>query len=111
MLPVEEEITFEVGDRVIIVNGPKGTGSSKVERITKTQYILENKQRFRRDNRSLVGGSDYYVTYIKKATPEALHKLAAQISRSQLSRMNWGNVPDTAVVEITKIINKAKEKI
>ncbi len=47
----------------------------KVERLTKTQVILENGSRYRRKDGVLVGNNNYYRSRLRQYTEEAANKI------------------------------------
>ena len=62
---------LKVGDKVFY-DSHSATAIYKIKRLTKAQIILSNKQRFRKKDGRLVGGSAWTMTTISPLTPERI---------------------------------------
>jgi hypothetical protein len=76
--------SLEIGDLVI-------TGKSqrvcKVERVTKTQIVLEKQEcKFNRQTGRMIGGSRYYSDYLEEATKEKLDSMREERTRNLVSK-------------------------
>lgn len=105
MFTVKEPVIFEVGEKVIVQTGNIGSVVVTVQRETKTQYILSNNQRFRKENLRLVGDRDsWHPVRLKKATEEDLKTIRLERIRKGLDHHNWKDTPDDKILEIWGIL-------
>jgi hypothetical protein len=74
---------MKVGDKVFI-KSKYGVVLTTIERETKTQWVLKNKQRFRKDTLRLVGESAYNFSSIEEATPEKIEQFLRHKKQVQL---------------------------
>ena len=74
---------MKVGDKVFVKN-KFSVVLTIIERETKTQWILKNKQRFRKDTLRLVGESAYSFSSIEEATPEKIEQFLNRKKQIQL---------------------------
>lgn len=106
-------VDVKVGDKIICCRGGWSATDyiTEVERLTKTQIIAKNKERFRRDTGRRVG--DAYSGYIRKiATDRDLKKIATRRELStltgKLSKLT--NVsPEKMIKNIVEIIDVAEK--
>jgi hypothetical protein len=66
---------LKVGDKVFY-DSSSTLGISKITRLTKTQIIISNGQRFRKKNGWLVGDNTWAITKIKMLTPKRVETVA-----------------------------------
>jgi hypothetical protein len=74
---------MKVGDKVF-VRSKYSVVLTSIERETKTQWILKNKQRFRKDTLGLVGASAYDNSHIEEATPEKIEQFLNRKKQAKL---------------------------
>ena len=74
---------MKVGDKVFI-KSKYGVVLTTIERETKTQWVLKNKQRFRKTTLRLVGESTYSFSSIEEATPEKIEQFFNRKKQIQL---------------------------
>jgi len=77
----------------------------EVERTTKTQVILKNGQRFKR-NGSLIGGGAWSRTHARPATESDRLRVNAAQAASKI-KMHIDNTPSLAVIEMYEIMKIA----
>lgn len=78
---------LKVGDKVFY-NSSATIGIYKINRLTKTQIILSNKQRFRKKDGRLVGDDNMWSeTRISLLTPEGIEKITLVKLRKEAIRL------------------------
>lgn len=79
---------LQPGDTVI-VDGHWTCRIAKIDRMTKTQFIMESGSRFRRKDGWQVGGSTYSRCYLREPTEERLNEIKHQTLAKDLSNVKW----------------------
>lgn len=102
--------TVKEGDRLIKTTR-YGQGIVTVTRLTETQIIANDGQRYNRRTGKIVGRFDVYdVTFLETATEEQLaavrKKNAMRKARAQLSRHDWKQESDDTVAAVLLLIGK-----
>lgn len=98
------------GDQVI-VEERSNISIRKVERLTKTQIVLEGTTtKFRRDSGRQVSGDTWHMQYLYEATPERVAEIRESNKRkrliSQLKDINWSAFSTEALEKVYKIAAK-----
>jgi len=106
MNPLEETVK---GDSLYVASyggfGDLHGDIKEVERTTKTQVILKNGQRFKR-NGSLVGGGAWSRAHARPATESDRLRVKATQAASKI-KMHIDNTPILAVIEMYEIMKTA----
>lgn len=101
---------LEVGDVVILSYAFNKYSFVKIERFTKTQIVLESTgTKFRRDDGYQVGGSTYYSSILKEATPELISEIKGRQRRKVIiDKINAFNFSKAGIDHLERIL-KAME--
>ena len=100
---------IKVGDKVIVGRGYVSDLICNVERITKTQIIV-NGRRFSKKNGRLVGGDVWSCDRLTIATDEKIEKLKRDKRRRTLKlylqSVNWDVLSIESLTSISELVKK-----
>lgn len=93
---------MNIGTEIIAESSYHGLSLKKVERVTKTQAVLNDGTKLRLpfiDSCCAIGSSGYMRTRYMLATDELKNQLVLQNRIRFLSKINWSVMPDNIVME------------
>lgn len=93
--PLDE---IEAGDMVIVF-GRGSRSIRKVERVTKTQIVLNQYSKFRKADGRTVGAGAWDFNHIEHATPDMIERLRESIAHAKL------------IGEVRKLADNARYKL
>jgi hypothetical protein len=96
----------KVGDRVFVSNRWDGIRPSVVTRLTKTQLVCGDDERFRRSDGTSVGGGQWHRTYLYEANEANKTAYAHQVALAALGRMNWSFLDQADAIEIARQVRE-----
>ena len=100
--------SLKPGDEVCF-NGSYGRlAIREVERLTKTQIILDNGAKFRRDTGWGIGCSQYHQSFIDEVTDSVRLKIKTENLRYKISEVNLKSLSNDKIERILAIVNKAE---
>ena len=105
---------LSVGDKVIM-SGRYRKSVNVVQRLTKTQIILEGTNcRFRKANGREVGGSSWGAIYLRKGTPAEISKVEDATTRQRIIakltyESTWNGLSTKELISVEKQIDVLKE--
>jgi len=103
------------GDEVIVSGGGPMSRSrvKKVERLTKTQIVLDNGMKYRIGGGCEVGDDSWRSTFLRESTPESINKIKREDMHGhitdRLSDMKWREKSLEELSEIWSLIKKQGE--
>ena len=102
------------GDEVIVVLGsPRSSDIEKVDRVTKTQVILNSGRRFRRDNGAQMPKDKWSIVFLEEATPERVKKIRQDTERKKmiwrLTEHNWREMSFGDLRKVCDALDDTKE--
>lgn len=101
---------IEVGD-LMIVRGSFTCGEClrEVERVTKSQIVVDKRRYWKKDGR-LVGGGDWYYGFIKPALEKDIERLNKVKQKNELlayiRKVAWGNLSLESLQTICDVVKK-----
>ncbi len=100
--------SLKPGDEVCF-NGSYGkVVIRKVERLTKTQIILDTGNKFRRDSGYCVGGSAWHNSNITQVTEKVKHQIKIGDIKYKISMIDFNKLPVNKMERILAIVNEAE---
>ena len=96
--------SLKPGDKVAIETITGGYVLRKVSRLTKTQIVLDNLQKFYISSGQLVGGSYYRSTSIIPVTAEMKEKVERSALIYRIKKSDIRALKTSALIEILSII-------
>lgn len=113
-------LNIKPGDKVIVSSKTGVSGRdrvSKVDRVTATQVILDNKSRFRKKDGFRVGYGPWYNFSLREATEDAIAEVYRNNERNRLAsnlfHADWRNMTLEslqAVWDIVSSIDKSEDE-
>lgn len=97
--------SLKPGDEVAIETITGGYVLRKVSRLTKTQIVLDNSQKFYISSGQLVGGSHYRSTSIIPVTAEIKETIERSTLIYRIKKSDIGALKTSALIEILSIID------
>jgi hypothetical protein len=102
------------GDEVIVAGDRIYSDSiSKVQRLTKTQIILEKGGKFRRDNGSCLPYDAWHYTFLEEATEE--RKAAIRVANKRhgilklIREFDWSSLSTEVLEKVVELIAEGKQ--
>ena len=96
--------SLKPGDKVAIETINGGYVLRKVSRLTKTQIVLDNSQKFYISSGLIVGGSHYRSTRIIPVTAEIKEKAERSALIYRIKKSDIRSLKTSALIEILSII-------
>ena len=97
--------SLKPGDKVAIETINGGYVLRKVVRLTKTQIVLDNSQRFYMSSGLSIGGSFYHKTSIIPVTAEIKETAERSTLIYRIKKSDIGALKTSALIEILSIID------
>lgn len=102
---------IEVGDEVVFSGGGpmNKPGVDKVQRLTKTQIILEGSgTRYRRSDGRQIGVHSWHTRYLRPADAEKLKEIKndqdKRIAVGYLTKLNWKNLSLESLNSVVEVV-------
>lgn len=102
----DEEI--KVGS-LVFVDAHRGSSLRRVERATKTQWVLDNGDRFNRETLCRVGEKSWSVTTIRHAGDDDIRRHKAARRRTKMVRramgIRWSDMSDETLAAVLAAVD------
>ena len=103
--------TIGVGSEVVVSGGGHMNKPSvaKVQRLTKTQIILDGSStKYRRSDGRQIGGHPWYTRYLREADAEKIaeikHSQDKRVAVKYLTEFNWKDLPLESLQAVVKVV-------
>lgn len=97
--------TLQKGDRVVVRTGYYGKEIAVIEKITKSQIIVQGKnQKFRRADGGAIGKNSFPITELVELTPEVEREVLKKNLIAEIEKASWGDLSIKQLEQIKEII-------
>lgn len=102
-------VKYSIGDELLFSSRYRKQVVTVV-RETKTQWVLSNDERVRKENGSVIrGGGSYDYAYVKPCTEEDKQEIVIANVRSRLTKYDFSKLSDAAVLKIYQLIKELEK--
>lgn len=104
--------SLKAGDEVMVAGGfsARPQHLAKVVKVTETQIVLPNNERYDKFTGYRRGDSAYNRCFLLEVTPEGRTKVAVANARYDLRKADWSKVSDDEVCRIAEIVRAAERR-